>query len=176
MKWISDFFEMSGLPFESPITAAKIFLTVGILLIAYIIVRAVVFSRSLTLHRAPAAVAFAYIAASLANILICIFFHWQAALPLCLLISVIFMFTTAGEVRDANSEERAGVWGLNRDIRRIRGELFNDMTPEEQVEYRNSVKEYRFNRWLFIALTLLAAAVFVAVCYFSGIGYRFDPH
>lgn len=59
MKWISDFFEMSGLPFESPITAAKIFLTVGILLIAYIIVRAVVFSRSLTLHRAPAAVAFA---------------------------------------------------------------------------------------------------------------------
>ena len=174
MKWISNFLELSGLPFEDPLTAAKIFLAVGLLLVAYIIVRAVVFNRALTLHRAPTAVAFAYVAASLANIVICIFFHWQAALPLCLLISVIFMFTTAGEVKDANTEERAGVWGLNRDIRRIRGELFNDMTPQEQVEYRNNVKEYRFNRWLFVVLTMFAAAVFVALCYFSGIGYKFN--
>lgn len=174
MNWISNFLELSGLPFEDPLTAAKIFLAVGLLLVAYIIVRTVVFNRALTLHRAPTAVAFAYAAASLANMVICIFFHWQAALPLCLLISVIFMFTTAGEVKDANTEERAGVWGLNRDIRRIRGELFNDMTPQEQVEYRNNVKEYRFNRWLFVVLTMFAAAVFVALCYFFGIGYKFN--
>lgn len=161
------------LPFDDPLVAAKLFLAAGTLAIIYLIVRAVIFSRSLTLHRAPAVVACAYVAASLVNIMICVIFHWFAALPMCILITVIFMFTTAGDVKEANSEERSGVWGLNRDIRRIRGELFNDMTPAEQVEYRNNVKEYHFNRWLFAAVTLIVPAVFVLICYVSGTGYDF---
>ena len=163
------------LPFSNTLTAAKIFFAIGGLIILYLIVRAVLYSRSLTLHRAPTSVACAYICASLVNMMLCVLFYWYWALPLCTVISLIFMFTSAGDVKDANSEERTGVWGLNRDIRRIRGELFNDMTPEEQIEYRNSVKEYRFNRPLFVIVTLLIPALFVLACYTSGLGYLFFP-
>ena len=161
------------LPFKNALTAAKLFFAVFFLLIVYAIVRAVVYRRSLTLHKAPTAVVFSYIASSLANILVCIFFSWFLALPLCIILTLIFMFTTKSEVNDANAEERSGVWGLNSDIRRIRGELFSDMTVQEQIDYRNSVKEYNFNMWLFGIVSIAVAVLFIAACYFFGAGYQF---
>lgn len=175
MSEISSFLtgESSGiLPFENPLTAAKLFFAACALLIIYAIVRAAVFSKALTLHRAPATVAFAYVAASVANIIIAVLFRWFAALPLCIIMTVIFLFSTASEVKDANTEERMGIWGLNRDIRRIRGELFNDMSPEEQVAFRSTVTEYRFNKPLFVAVTLAVPTVFVILCHFVGLGYE----
>lgn len=161
------------LPFDNALIAAKIFFTVLALLIVYTIVRAVVYSRSLTLHKAPAAVVCAFIGASLANILICIFFNWTFALLLCIVITVIFMLTARSEINDANSEERMGIWGLNKDIRRIRSELFNDMTVEEQLEYRKKVKEYKFNMPLFFAAAIAVPILFVAACCVLDIGYNF---
>jgi hypothetical protein len=84
-------------------------------------------------------------------------------------------FSVSGKVRDSNSEERTGVWGLNANIRRIRGELFNDMTPEEQVAYRETVKETKFYSPLFVALSLVAPVIAVVIYKLLDLGYLFTP-
>ena len=156
--------EYTTLPFYNNFTAAKLFAATAIVLILFLIVRAIIAKRSLTVHRAPFAAVTAYINAAIINILLCTFLYWYWALPLCLVISLIYMFTTANEIKDANSEERAGVWGLNRDIRRIRCELFNDLPIEEQLKLREKVVPYKFRRGLFVIITMLVPLLFILIC------------
>lgn len=163
------------LPFFNVITAAKLFCFFAVLIIITAAVRKIVYKRSLTLHRASASIVFSLITASFANILFTTFLYWYWALPLCLAISVIYAFTTAGDVKDANSEERIGVWGLNEDIRRIRGEIFNDMPIEEQIAYSKKVKETSFSKTAFIIITLAVAAIAVFLFKVLGLGYLFFP-
>ena len=163
------------LPFLDVITAAKLFLFFAALILLTAVIRKIVFKRSLSLHKAHASIAFSLVTASLANMLFTTFLYWYWALPLSIAISVIYAFTTAGDVKDANSEERIGVWGLNEDIRRVRGEIFNDMTVEEQIAYRGKVKETRFSKTLFIIISLAAAAVIVLLFNALDIGYLFSP-
>lgn len=160
------------LPFEDPLTAAKLFFAVFALLLIYVITRAVIASRSMTIHRAQFAVVCSCIANSLANIFVSTFLFWYIALPLCMVITLIYMFATANEVYEANAEERSGVWGLNRDIRRVRSEIFNDMTQEEQIEYRKSVREFRFNKPLYMLISMAVPVLFILICAFSGAGYK----
>lgn len=171
----SDSLSHTLLPFYDALTATRFFFIFFILIILCSALRAVVFRRSMTLHRAPTAVVFSYIGASLANMLLCSVFYWYWALPLCIIITAVFAYSASTDVKEANNEERMGIWGLNKDIRRIRGELFNDMTVEEQLKYRQSVKEYKFHVLPFFAVTLLAAALFAAVCKLSGLGYLLFP-
>lgn len=161
------------LPFEDPLTAAKLFLAVLVLLLIYAVIRAVISSRSMTIRRAHFAVACSFIANSLANIFVCTFLFWYLALPLCIVITVIYMLATANEVHEANSEERSGVWGLNRDIRRVRSEIFSDMTQEEQIEYRKNVREFNFNKPLYMLISMTVPLLFILICTFFDTGYKF---
>ncbi len=163
------------LPFFDSITATKLFFVVGVLILLYCAVYAAVTRTAKNLHRAPTVVGFAYVGASLCNILMTTMFYWYWALPLCVMFTLVFMFPTASEVKSANTDERVGVWGFNKELCRIRGEIFNDMSIEEQISYRESVKEYRFNRPLFVAVTLLVPVIFVAALYAADIGYLFFP-
>jgi len=167
--------EYTVLPFYNNFTAAKLFAVFAIILIVYLIVKSIIHNRSLTIHRAPFAVVTGYIGASIVNIILFTFLYWQWALPISIIVSVIYAFTTNKEVNAANSEERAGVWGLNKDIRRIRGELFNDMSIEQQLKYRKNVKHYKFNYILFVIVTVGAALAFVGICCLCDIGYLFSP-
>ena len=119
------------LPFYDVITSAKFFALFALLILITAIVRKIVYSRSLTLHRAKTSIVFGFISVSFINCLFTSFLYWYWALPLCIALGAVYAFSVSGEVRDSNTEERTGVWGLNPDIRRIRGELFNDMSPEE---------------------------------------------
>lgn len=167
--------EYTSLPFYNNFTAAKIFAVVAVLIIAFLIIKAVISKNSLTLHRAPFSVCTAYINIALINIIFCTFMYWYWALPLSLALTLIYMHTTYMEVKDANSEERSGVWGLNKDIRRIRGELFNDLPIEEQLAYREKVKDYKFSRIVFVVVAMLIPLAFIGVCYLLDIGYLFYP-
>lgn len=163
------------LPFLSPLLATRLFLVFGVLGLLIAAVRAVVFRRSLRLHRAPAAVAFSVASAAVINVTVCTVFYWYWALPVCVAVAAIYAFTVAGEVKEANAEERIGVWGLNREIRRIRGELFNDMSIEEQLEYSRGMKEFVFRPVLFVIAALAAPGIFILVCHLLPVGYLFFP-
>lgn len=163
------------LPFYYPLTTAKLLFISFALLMTVLIIKTIIYKTSLTLHRAPTAILFGYIQTCIINVMLCTFLYWYIALPICLVMSCVFAFTTSGEVKDANTEERIGVWGLNRDIKQIRGELFNDMSIEEQLEYSKTVRQTKFSPILFVIITMLAALVFILTCHFLDIGYLFRP-
>ena len=165
----------TALPFLSARVATMLFMAFLIAGAVLIIVRAIVYSKSMTLHRAPTSVAFSYAGTLLVCGAVSAVFYWYWALPVCAAVAVAVAFSTAADVREANSEERTGVWGLSKDIRRVRGEIFNDMTPDEQVKYAGSVKEYRFSRVLFMAVVLVAVVAFWFILKISGAGYLFFP-
>lgn len=165
----------TALPFLSARVATTLFMAFLIAGAVLITVRAIVYAKSMTLHRAPTSVAFSYAGTLLVCGAVSAVFYWYWALPVCALVATAVAFSTAADVRDANSEERTGVWGLSKDIRRVRGELFNDMPPEEQIAYAKSVKEYRFSRVMFIAVVLVTVVAFWFVCKAAGLGYLFFP-
>lgn len=166
------------LPFYDFKIATILFGIMAVLLFVLVFVRRIVYKRSMTLHKASTSVVFAYIEACLCNLLMFTFLYWYWALPVSAVISLIHVMTVRADVKDANSEERIGVWGLNKEIRRIRGEIFNDLTVEEQIEYSKTVKEYKFGALqisLFFAITLAIPLIFTLVCYLLDIGYLYAP-
>lgn len=174
-KYVGPDTEMTLLPFFNAVTAAKIF---GVLIASVIlvyIVRAFVYKKSLTFRRAPTAEVFYTIIASLMNCVVYMFFYWYIAVFVSLAVSLAFMKAIQMEVKEANEDERIGVWGLNEDIRTIRGELFNDMSIEEQLEYRNNVKEYKFRWYRFLLITVGFALLLMSVFYFLDMGYLWFP-
>ena len=163
------------LPFLDITITTRLLVATFLVFVFTLLVKQIVFKTSVSLHRAPVSVLFAYICCSVVNVMFCTFLYWYWAAFLCTVMSVIYAFTTAREVKESNEEERSGVYGLNKDIRRIRGEIFNDMSIEDQLEFKKSVKEYQFSKILFIVVTLIVPALAITVFHFLDIGYLFFP-
>lgn len=166
------------LPFYNPLTAAKFCAVFALLIIAFAIIRAIIYKSSMTLHRAPTAVWTSFVSASLIGMCVSSFLYWNWALVISAVIACIYTFYTSGEVKEANSDERLGVWGLNKDIRRVRGEIFNDMTAEEQKAYAAKVKPFKFGavqKLLFFAGIIAIVLAFMFICNALDIGYLFEP-
>lgn len=163
------------LPFLNALTAAKIFgIIVAIAILVYII-RAIVSRRALGLRRGPTAMVFYGIIAITFNTALYTFFYWQWALPVSVVITLVFMSATWHEIKEGNSEERIGVWGLNKDIRAVRGEIFNDMSKDEQIEYTKNVKEFKFYWPLFILVCVGTPVLIAFLWQICGLGFLWSP-
>ena len=163
------------MPFLNIDISVKLFIASFLIFVFLLTVKTIVYKRSLSLHRAHASIFSAYVICSSANVIFTTFLYWYWALSLCFVFSVIYAFSTAREVAESNSEERMGIYGLNKEIRRIRGEIFNDMSIEEQIAFRKTVKETAFSRVLFIIVTMLLPAAVIGIYYLLNIGYQFYP-
>lgn len=163
------------LPFLNAITAAKIFGIIVIVALSLYITRAIVYKKALGLRRGPTAVFFHGAIAITFNTALYTFFYWNWALPVSFVITLVFMSATWHEVKEGNSEERIGVWGLNNDIRTVRGEIFNDMSKEEQIEYTGKVKEYKFWWPLFIAVCVATPILIAFLWKIAGLGFLWSP-
>ncbi len=163
------------LPFLSALTAAKVFGTIVLIAVLVYIVRAVVNRRALSFRRGPTAMVFNGIIAITFNTALYTFFYWKWALAVSFVISLVFMSATMHEVKEGNSEERIGVWGLNKDIRTVRGEIFNDMSKEEQLEYTKNVKEFKFYWPLFILVCVATPLVIAWIWEIAGLGFLWVP-
>lgn len=167
--------EKTILPFMSGLTAAKVFTALVCLIVLTYIVRRYVYKHSLTFRRGPTAEIFYFIIASLMCTVLYVFFYWYIALPVSVAIALAFMSAVSHEVHEGNSEERIGVWGLNKDIRSVRGDIFNDMSIEDQLAYTKNVKEYKFHPIRFVITAVAIPLVIVTVFYFADIGFLWFP-
>ena len=159
----------------SGLNAAKVFTVLVLLILVTYIVRKYVYKHSLTFRRGPSAMVFYFIIASLMCTVLYVFFYWYIALPISVAIAFAFMSAVSHEVHEGNIDERVGVWGLNKDIRTVRAELFNDMPIEEQLEYTKNVKEFKFYGIVFVALVVAVPLVVVTVFHFADIGFLWFP-
>jgi len=171
----TDISDTTILPFMNALTAAKIFGIIVAVAVALYVIRAVVYKKALGLRRGPTAVFFYGAIAITFNTALYTFFYWKWALPVSVVITLVYMSATWHEVKEGNSEERVGVWGLNKDIRTVRGEIFNDMTKEEQLEYTGKVKEYKFWWPLFIAVCVATPILIALLWKIAGLGFLWSP-
>ena len=167
--------EKTIIPFMSGLNAAKVFTALVLLIVLTYIVRKYVYKHSLTFRRGPTATVFYFIIASLMCTVLYVFFYWYIALPLSVAIALAFMSAVSHEVHEGNTDVRVGVWGLNKDIRTVRAELFNDMSIEEQLEYTKNVKEYNFQPIIFVLGVIILPLIIITVFHFADIGFLWYP-
>lgn len=170
-----ELLETTILPFMNALTAAKIFGIIVLTAVLLFVVRAIVNKNALNLRRGPTAVFFNGAIAITFNCALYTFFYWQWALPVSFVITLVYMSATMHEVKEGNSDERIGVWGLNKDIRAVRGEIFNDMSKEEQIAYTKKVKEYKFWWPLFILVCVAVPLVIALIWDAAGLGFLWSP-
>ncbi len=172
---IEDLSKTTILPFLNALTAAKLFGIIVLIAVSLFVIRAIVNKNAMNLRRGPTAVFFSGAIAITFNCALYTFFYWQWALPVSFVITLVYMSAAMHEVKEGNSDERIGVWGLNKDIRAVRGEIFNDMSKEEQIEYTKKVKEYKF--WWPLFILLCVATPFVVACFWKifGLGFLWSP-
>ena len=130
------------------------------------------------IHVAPFTTVRAYGAALFINTAMCALFFWYAALPICLLISTVCAVSARGVQKNALVDEKNGKWGLDPDLRQVRGEMFSDLSPEEQIERKKEVdRTFRKTRVLpFFLITVGLPFLLIVLLYFCGATYVWIPH
>ncbi len=130
------------------------------------------------IHVAPFTAVRAYGAALFVNTAMFTLFFWYAALPIGLFISTVCIVSARGVQKNALVDEKNGKWGLDPDLRQVRGEMFSDLSPEEQIRRKKEVERvFRKTRILpFYLLTICLPFLLVVILYFCGASYVWIPH
>lgn len=103
--------------------------------------------------------------------------YWQWAFPLALICGGIFIFIIRGELRRSYQDELEGYRGLFTEIRKIRAEAFADLSIEEQMEYKKSVKPQQFFWWIWLPAVVVLPFLLILLLEQLGVGdYLFSVY
>ncbi len=105
-------------------------------------------------------------------------FFWYVAMAVSLFFTLVFYLSARGIQARIYFEEKDGRWGLYPPLQKIRGELFSDQTPEEQLEQKAQVdKTFRkLSPWWYFPLTILLPFAIILLLKLCGMPYIFTPH
>lgn len=78
--------------------------------------------------------------------------YWQWALAFSIICGVFFIIVLRHELKIAYQDELEGYRGLNPTIRGIRAEIFADLSVEEQMEFKKTVKPQKFYWYIWLPL------------------------
>lgn len=163
------------LPWEFPLKSSYAMVAAIALLLVYLIISGIISRRSISIRRGQIAIVNAYTVTIIANTLLYLLLYWYWALPLSLILTLLFLKITRDEIKMGHIDELNGMWGLNREMRIIRGEQFSDMTIEQQAEYKQKIVLPKFNVWIFLLVAMLAPVVITALVNLLGGHYLFFP-
>lgn len=112
------------------------------------------------------------------NVAIYSLFFWYVAIAVSLFFTFIFYISARGIQNKIYYEEKDGKWGLHPPLREVRGELFSDLSVEEQLEYKAEVdrKFRKLSPWWYFPLTVLLPFVIILILKLCGLPYTFVPH
>ncbi|MBR5782968.1 MAG: hypothetical protein IKY33_01940 [Clostridia bacterium] len=105
-------------------------------------------------------------------------FFWYAALAISLGFAAVFYLAARGMQNKIYHDEKDGKWGLFSDLRQVRGELFSDLTVEEQLEYKKKIDATfrKLDPRLYFPLVILLPFVLMVIMKMCGLPYIFAPH
>lgn len=130
------------------------------------------------IHVAPFVSAGAYIFTLLINSAFGALFFWQYAIGFSCFASLLAFCIARGIQNKAYFDEKNGKWGLSPELREVRGELYSDQSPEQQLEDKAETEASfkKLHPVYFFLLSLVIPAIFIAVLYLCGLGYITVPH
>ena len=168
------------LPWEQQDTAGKICwacLLVGVfvLLTTQIIRRS---SLGYDIHEAPFVSLECTLLALAINVAIYALFFWYVAAVISTGFSLAFYWSARGMQNKIYYEEKDCKWGLCPQLRNIRGEMFSDLSVEEQLDYKKTVDASfkKLNPLWYFPLTVLLPFGIILLLMLCGLDYTFVPH
>ncbi len=158
------------LPWMDPLSVGKIIPTVVGILVAYCIFEFFFKKYNNSVRRGTLSLITNTVWPLTLNTCFFTVLYWQWAFPLSAVIGLIFISVIKHELKIAHEDELEGFRGLNPTIRQIRGEIFADLSIEEQMEYKKTVKPHKFYWWLFLPLVVIIPFLVVLLLEQFGLG------
>ncbi len=158
------------LPWMNVLSAGKIIPPVIAILIAWCIFAALMKKYNSSIRRGHFAVVDNTLWALLLNTMIFTVSFWQWSFPVAIGIGAIFIWVIKNEQKRAWEDERIGMRGMNAEMKRLRGEAFNDLSIEEQMAYKEKVKPYSFRWWIFLPAVVLLPFLLMLLLEALGVG------
>ena len=158
------------LPWLDVFSAGQILPVLGGLLIGWCILAALFKKFNSSVRRGHFAAVDNTVWPLLLNAIIFTVSFWQWAFPVALGIGGIFLWVIRNEQKRALEDERIGMFGMNEEMKRLRGEAYNDLSIEEQLAYKEKVKPYKFIWWIWLPLVVLLPFLLMLVLGACGVG------
>lgn len=158
------------LPWMEQISAGKILWVAALSLIAYCIFEAIFKRFNKSMRRGTLSLIGNTIWPLLINLGIFTVAYWQWALPLTIIVGVMFVFIMRHELKEAHTDELEGYRGLNPLIREVRAEIFNELSIEEQLEFKKTVKPHKFYWWIFLPAVVIIPFLLILLAEALGVG------
>ncbi|MBQ8600664.1 MAG: hypothetical protein IJ407_04710 [Clostridia bacterium] len=158
------------LPWMNVLSAGRIIPAVGGLLIAWCIFAALFRKLNASVRRGHFAVIDNTLWPLLLNTVIFTVAFWNWAFPIAIGVSLLFLFVIRNELKRSLEDERIGMFGMNAEMKRLRGEAYNDLSIEEQMAYKEKVTPIRFYWWIWLPLVVLLPFLLMLLLEAFGVG------
>lgn len=106
----------------------------------------------------------------LLNSMIFSLMFWYWAFPIAVGIGLVFISVIRYDLKRAFEDERIGMFGLNKELRMLSGEAYNDLSIEEQMAYKEKVPPYKFYWWVYLLLVVLLPFLLMLLLEQLGLG------
>jgi hypothetical protein len=158
------------LPWLNPLSASHIVFVVLGLLILYNIAERIFKRHNITMRRGTLALISNTVWPVLLNICFFTLIFWRWAFVLSLVMGVVFICIMHNDLKVAHQDELEGYRGLSPAIRSIRAEAFADLSIEEQMAYKKTVKPHKFYWWIWLPLVVVVPFLIVLLLEQLGVG------
>lgn len=163
------------LPWMDPMSAGRILPAVIGLLVLYSILEYFFKKHNTTMRRGTLALIRNTVWTLLLNLCIFTVAYWQWAFLLAAGMGALFIVILRHELKTAYQEELEGYRGLNPQIRAIRAELFSDLSIQEQLDYKKTVRPQKFYWWIWLPLVVILPFLCILLLEQLGVGdYLFE--
>lgn len=162
--------EYTMLPWWDVLSAGRIVPVLGFLLVAWWLFASLFRKYNSSVRRGTFSVIDHTVWPLLLNTVVYTVLFWYWAAPIAAGLSYVFEAIIRNEQKRAFEEERLGRFGMNREIKNLRGEAFNDLPIEEQLAYRDQVQPYRFTWWKHMLLCVILPFLAVLLLERLGLG------
>ncbi len=158
------------LPWMDPLTVGKLLPPAIGLLVAYCIFEYFFKKWNRSVRRGTLSLITNTVWPILLNFCIFALLYWQWAFPVATVIGLIFISVLQHELKVAHEDELEGFRGLSPAIRTIRAEMFADLSIEEQMEYKKTVKPHPFHWWIFLPAVVIIPFLAILLLEQLGLG------
>ncbi len=158
------------LPWMDALSAGHIVPVVLALLAAYCIFEFFFKRHNITMRRGTLALITNTVWPLLLNLCFFTLLFWQWAFVLSIVMGGVFIAIMRNELKVAYQDELEGFRGLSPEIRHIRAEAFADLTIEEQMAYKKTVKPHKFFWWCWLPLVVVLPFLLVLLLEQLGVG------
>ena len=150
------------------LTVGRIVPVAVALLVAFCIFERVFSKHNNTMRKGTMSIISATAWTLILNFIFYVIAFWQWAVGFSVAMALFFIVILRHELKIAYQDEKEGFRGLNPLIRSIRGEIFSDLSIEEQMEFKKNVKPQKFYWYLW--LPLVVGLPFLAVLLLEQLG------